>query len=115
MTHKDLIVWKKSMEVVVLVYEFVGKLPKAERFGLISQMQRAAVSVPSNIAEGAGRNSKKELLRFLYISQGSLSELNTQIQICQMLKLSFPGPELIDKLDHTGKLLTNLIKSLKPE
>ncbi len=115
MTHKDLVVWKKSMELVLLVYEFANGLPKSEQFGLVSQMQRAAVSVPSNIAEGAGRNSRKELLRFLYISQGSLSELNTQIQVSQMLKFCNPDPKLSDTLDYTGRLLTNLIKSLKTE
>ncbi|MCK5822230.1 MAG: four helix bundle protein [Bacteroidales bacterium] len=113
MTHKDLIVWKKSMELVVLVYKFVSRLPKNEQFGIVSQMQRAAVSVPSNIAEGASRGSRKDFVRFLYISQGSLSELNTQYQICLMLKFCNPDPVLYDRLDHVSKLLMNLIKSLK--
>lgn len=115
MIHKDLLVWKKSMELVVLVYGFTNNLPKEERFGLISQMQRSAVSVPSNISEGAGRSSKKDFRRFLYNALGSLNELDTQYQICLKLKLCNSDPELYDKLDHAGKLLMNLIKSIKPE
>ena len=80
-SHKDLIVWKKSMDLVQITYEFSTNYPDSEKFGLISQMRRAAVSVPSNIAEGAARNSTKEYIRFLYIALGSLSELETQILI----------------------------------
>lgn len=101
------------MELVVLLYDFTSKLPESEKYGLCSQMKRAAVSVPSNIAEGAGRSSRKDYLRFLYISQGSLSELNTQYQICLRLDLCNHNPDLDDKIDHVGKLLSNLIKSLK--
>jgi len=113
MTHKDLLVWKKAVELVVLIYEYVQDFPPHERYGLASQMQRAAISVPSNIAEGAGRHTKKELLRFLYISQGSLSELGTQMEVCKRIGLIDPSPTLCDKFDHTSKLLTNLIKSLR--
>ena len=113
MMHTDLLVWKKSMELVVLVYKFAKTLPTHEKYGLASQIQRASVSIPSNIAEGSGRVSKKELLRFLYIARGSLSELDTQLKICEMLEHCKITKELIDKLDHTSILLMKLIKSLK--
>lgn len=113
MTHKDLIVWKKSVELVVLVYKFAAELPNNERYGLVSQMQRASVSIPSNIAEGAGRNSVKDYIRFLQISKGSLCELETQYHICIELNLITPNLNIIDKLDHVGKLLSNHIKSLR--
>lgn len=96
-----------------MIYQFVAGLPKNEQFGLVSQMQRAAVSIPSNIAEGAARNTRKEYVRFLYISLGSLTELETQYQICLRLDLCNHNPDLDDKIDHVGKLLSNLIKSLK--
>jgi len=115
MTHKDLLVWKKSMELVVMLYDFANKLPESEKYGLCSQMHRAVVSIPSNIAEGAARNTRKEYVRFLYISLGSLTELETQYQICLSLKFCNNNPGLNDKIDHVGKLLSNLIKSLKSQ
>ena len=78
-THKDLDVWKKAMELAKEIYLLTSNFPKEEIYGLSSQMRRASVSIPSNIAEGAARNSDKEFARFLYISLGSLSELDTQI------------------------------------
>lgn len=113
MIHKDLQVWKKSMELVLLIYKMGDKLSKNENFGLVSQMQRAAVSIPSNIAEGAARSSRKDYVRFLYMSRGSLTELETQYQICLRLDLTKPNPILSDKIDHVGKLLSSQIKSLK--
>ena len=74
-THKDLNVWKKSMNLVILTYRLTNQFPKEELFGLASQMRRAAVSIPSNIAEGHGRNSDKDLIRFLFFSLGSASVL----------------------------------------
>jgi four helix bundle protein len=78
MNHKDLDVWKKSMNLVVLIYDITSKFPSDERFGLTSQMRRAAVSIPSNIAEGAARKGDKEFIQFLMIALGSLSEVETQ-------------------------------------
>ena len=74
-THLDLDVWKKSMQIVKKIYKITSKFPDTEKYGLTNQMRRCAVSIPSNIAEGAGRNSKKEFKQFLYISLGSISEL----------------------------------------
>lgn len=80
-SYKDLIVWNKSMELVTEVYRLVKLLPKEETYALSDQMRRAAVSIPSNIAEGHSRNYDKELIQFLYIAKGSKAELDTQIQI----------------------------------
>jgi four helix bundle protein len=80
-THKNLDVWNMGMDLVENVYRITEAFPKEEQFGLTSQMPRAAVSVPSNIAEGAARSSKREFLQFLYISLSSLSEIETQLII----------------------------------
>jgi four helix bundle protein len=84
-THKDLIVWQKSINLVTLVYKITNQFPKEEIYGLTSQMRRAAVSIPSNIAEGHGRFSDKELIRFLFISLGSSAELETQLILANNL------------------------------
>ena len=83
--YRDLIVWQKSMDLVKEIYLQTGKLPNCEMFGLTNQMRRAAVSIPSNIAEGYGRHSANEYVRFLNIARGSKNELETQLQICVML------------------------------
>lgn len=85
MTHKDLKVWQKAMQLVTLLYNCTKSFPKEEIFGLVSQMRRSAVSIPSNIAEGYGRMSNKELVHFLYISLGSASELEIQLIIAKNL------------------------------
>ena len=112
-THKDLNVWKKSMNLVVLTYKLTGLFPKEEIFGLSSQMRRASVSIPSNIAEGHARNSEKELIRFLYISLGSASELETQLLISN--KLGFLNEESFNKINDMNnevvKMLVSLIRS----
>lgn len=76
---KELLVWQKAMDLTVFVYKLTGEFPKEEKYGLISQIQRCAISIPSNIAEGSGRVSKKEFRHFLSISMGSLFELETQM------------------------------------
>jgi four helix bundle protein len=102
MDHKDLDVWKKGMELVERVYSMSRAFPDSERYGLTSQIRRAAVSIPSNIAEGAARKSDKELLQFLSIAIGSLAELETQYLIA--IRLGF-----LEK----DKSLTNLINDEK--
>jgi len=112
---RELDLWKCSMELVVEVYTLTRKLPEHERFGLVSQMQRAAVSVPSNIAEGYGREHTKELIKFLYVSRGSLMELSTQMEISVKLGyLSESDLKQFESLSNTvHKLLNGLIFSLK--
>ena len=84
-SHKDLKVWQESMTLVVQIYKISEDFPKHEVYGLTSQIRRAAVSIPSNIAEGAGRKGENEFTRFLYIALGSLSEVETQLEISQRL------------------------------
>ena len=114
-THKDLEVWKKSIEMVTKIYTLTRGFPKEELYGLTSQMRRAAVSVPSNIAEGAGRNSSKELLQFLYFATGSLSELETQLIISHNLGyLNNEQKQDIDTIcSDIFKMLSKLIQSIK--
>lgn len=84
-SFKELIIWQKSMELVEEVYRIIRLLPPEEKFALADQIKRSAVSIPSNIAEGKGRNSDREFLRFLNIANGSAYELETQLIICQRL------------------------------
>jgi four helix bundle protein len=88
MEHKNLDVWKKSMDLVEVTYKLTQQFPDSEKFGLTSQMRRSAVSIPSNIAEGAARKGDKELIQFLYIALGSISELETQYLIAVRLKFT---------------------------
>lgn len=111
--HHQLRVWQESMDLVVAVYAMVSTFPQAERFGLVSQMQRAAVSVPSNIAEGAARSSKRDFLRFLHIARGSLSELETQCHIAQRLGYTNDVSTTIKAIDSVFSQLGGLIRHLK--
>ncbi len=114
--HKDLEVYKASMELVRMVYELCKIFPKEEIYGLTSQMKRAAVSVPSNIAEGNGRKSPKELNNFLNIALGSLIELETQLDIAKMLQFSIDEMNhyaIEDQLQKAKRLLIGLIKSVQ--
>ena len=114
-THKDLDVWKLSIDFVTEIYALTMRFPKEEQFGLTNQIRRASVSVPSNIAEGAGRRSDKEFLQFLYISLGSVQEIDTQILISLNLNyLTKSEYEILRiKLDQISKMLSGLIKSVK--
>ena len=86
-SYRELAVWQRAMELVAIVYELASSLPRNETYGLQSQMQRAAVSIPSNIAEGHARESTKEYLRYLLVARGSMAELETQLLLCVKLKL----------------------------
>jgi four helix bundle protein len=113
--HKTLEAWKQAIELTVRIYRLTEKLPKAEQFGLTGQMRRAAVSVASNIAEGAARNTKKEFMRFLHTAQASLAELDTQVFICMKLEY-FSDEEVLqldEEMEREIKLITGLIKFLK--
>lgn len=111
-THKDLDVWKEAMALTKGIYSLTRDFPKEEIYGLVSQMRRSAISVPSNIAEGAARGSRKDFIRFLYIAQGSLAELETQTLLAR--DLGFTNNDEADKsIDKVGRMLTGLIKALK--
>jgi len=113
--HKKLDAWLKAIELTVETYRQTEKLPGDEKFGLISQMRRSAVSVASNIAEGAARDTKKDFIRFLHNAKGSLSELDTQVVICNRLGY-LTGDEceiLNEHMERESKLLTGLIRYLK--
>ena len=113
--HKNLNAWLKSFDFVKEIYSVTKKFPDEERYGLISQIKRAAVSVPVNIAEGAARKSGKEFTHFLHIALGSLTELDTLLLLS--FELKFINKEdadmLIEKLDVIGKLIYGLIKSIE--
>lgn len=92
----DLLIWQKGLDLTLKIYEITKNFPEEERFGLVSQMRRAVVSIPSNIAEGYGRYNIKELINFLRIAKGSLTELDTQLIIS--VKLNFISQEIFDEL-----------------
>ena len=115
--YQDLAVWQKSMELVKQIYRLTDMIPDKGNSVLIDQMRRAAISVPSNIAEGYEHNSTKEYIRFLSIANGSKAALLTQVEICKMLDLvptadkDYPD-EVIDLLNEIGKMLNTIIKKL---
>ena len=114
-THKDLEVWKNSIKLVTQIYEKTNKFPKVELYGLTSQIRKSAISVPSNISEGAGRNHTKEFIQFLYISMGSLAELETQLIIAS--NLNYLSDQVFENLNlsiiEIRSQLSGLIKSLQ--
>ncbi len=113
--HKQLNVWEGSMELTSMVYKLTQGFPAHELYGLTSQIRRAAVSIPANIAEGAARQTKKEFSQFLHISQGSLSELDTLIELARTLR--YVTKEAWAKVDvqmiQIDKMVTGLIKKLQ--
>jgi four helix bundle protein len=115
-SHRDLRVWQKSMNLVVAVYRLTRTFPRDELFGLTNQMRRAAVSIPSNIAEGHGRLNRREFNQFLRISRGSCSELQTQLEIAAALKLG--DPALLKRAQEleieVGKMLLSLLSRVNP-
>jgi four helix bundle protein len=116
-SFKELTVWQEAMNLVEMVYQQTMNLPKMEMYGLTSQIRRAAVSIPANIAEGNGRRSRNEYLRFLSIANGSITELETHILIVERLNLitSEASEQLQNKLNTVGRLLSALRKSLVPD
>jgi four helix bundle protein len=113
LSYRDLNVWQNGMDLVEDVYKIAANFPKEEKYGLTSQVRRCAVSIPSNIAEGFMRQSTKEYIQFLYISLGSLGELDTQMEIAVRLSFMEAQKDLNEKTLLVRKQLFGLIKSLK--
>lgn len=112
-TFRDLIAWQKAMDLTRQIYRITAGMPESERFGLTSQMRRAAISIPSNIAEGYARQSRIDYIRFLKTARGSLAELQTQMILSVQLSFIEPPQELHDLLAETDRVLQGLIRSLK--
>jgi len=113
-THRNLLVWQKSIDFVTKIYKMTDRFPKTEMYGLTSQLRRAAVSVPSNIAEGSARDSDKELVRFLNISRASGAEVETQLISSENLGyIEFTNNKLKEELIEILKVLTALINKIK--
>lgn len=114
-SHKDLIVWQKGIDLAIIIYKLTSKFPPEEKFGLINQMRRAAVSISSNIAEGRSRSTRKDFAQFLHIALGSVSELETQLEIAK--RLEYGGKvdynETVATLQEVSKMLASIIASLK--
>ena len=113
--HKKLEVWKNAMNLAVRIYALTGRFPKDEIYGITSQLRRAAVSVPSNIAEGAARTGRKEFLQFINIAQGSLSEIDTQIELSNRLKFldDQQYKEIQERIVVVSKQLYGLRRSIQ--
>ncbi len=112
-SYKDLQVWKDSMDLVIDIYKLTEKFPNSELYGLTSQVRRSSVSVPSNIAEGSGRKYSKEYVHFLYVSKGSLLELETQLEISNRLGYTKSVDYFNERIKHIRIMLISLIHSLE--
>jgi four helix bundle protein len=114
--YRDLIVWQKAMGLVIEIYQHTKSFPEEERYGLTSQLRRSSVSLPSNMAEGYGRNSTQDYIRFLRIANGSLFELQTQLEIARNLNMlseeSFSV--LFEMSREIERMLSSLINKIKP-
>lgn len=113
MIHSDLEVWKKAIDFVTEIYKITKEFPKEEIYGLTSQIRRAAVSIPSNIAEGSGRKSDKEFIQFLYIALGSVAETETQLIIASKINYLENAENIIKETETIRRMLLGLIKHLK--
>ena len=113
--YRDLIAWQKGMQLVVAIYDATDGFPSHEQFGLTSQLRRAAVSVPSNIAEGKAHYSNRDFVRFLRHSRGSVAEIETQVLIAEQRQYlpADTAKQLSQRLDELGRILSGLINSLR--
>ena len=112
-THKDLDAWSKAIELVEAVYGLTKAFPKTEMYGLTNQLRRAAVSVPSNIAEGAARRSTKEFIQFLHVALGSVAEVETQVIIAQRLDYVDDVNSIEEQIEAVRRLILGLIRYLR--
>lgn len=114
-SYRDLVVWQKSMDLVVLCHQLADQLPQSEKYGLCSQIRRAAGSIPANIAEGFGRHNRGDFVHHLWISNGSLKELETHIEV--VVRLKFCARADVTKhvalCEEVGRMLLGLIRKLK--
>ena len=111
--HKDLDVWKKSIDLVAQIYEISKGFPKEEAYGLQGQIRRAVVSIPANISEGASRNTKKEYIQFLYIALGSASEVETHLIVSQKIGFISAIDDALADIENIKKMLNGLISFLR--
>src|SRR5262245_37406876 len=111
-THKDLDAWQRALVLAELIYRASKSFPSEEKFGLSSQMRRAAVSILSNIAEGAARHTRPEFLHYLYVARGSLAELDAQVTLAVRLNLCSEADDIEREVQRVGRLLTGLIAKL---
>ncbi len=112
-SFQKLVVWNKAIDLVTEIYKSTELLPSHEKYGITSQLQRAAVSIPSNIAEGHGRRSNGDFARFLTIGLGSCREVQTLIIICEKLGYLQHNPELSNSCEEIAKMLTSLIRKIR--
>jgi four helix bundle protein len=114
-SYKDLVLWRKSMDLAVAVHRLGSELPRTEKFGLVTQLHRSAVSVPSNVAEGSARRTTREFIAFLHIARGSLAELETQLLLAR--RVGYLGVEAAPEIDalivEVGRLLNAVIAGLR--
>lgn len=108
--YKDLFVWQRSMDFAIRIYEVSAVFPVNEKYALTSQLQRAVLSVPANIAEGYARQSKKEFIQFLYIANGSLAEVETYLEFA--LRIKYINNKIKDELELTKEEIRKMLKSL---
>jgi four helix bundle protein len=111
--HRELVVWQEAIKLAVMVYRETARFPREELYGLTAQVRKSAASVPSNIAEGAARNSTRELVQFLGYASGSRAETDSHLEIASQLGFVRSDSEVIKQLERVGQLLTALRKSLK--
>ena len=113
-SHKDLLVWQRSMDLVETVYRLTGSFPSMEQWGLVSQMRRAAISVPSNIAEGYGRQATGEYRYHLSIGRGSLLELETQVLLAKRLRYLQPADadSVLNEIEEISRMIATLVSKL---
>jgi len=109
-TYRDLIVWQKAMQLVTAIYALTKTLPKDKTYGLLPQIRRCCISIPSNIAEGYGRKSTNDYIRFLQIAIGSLYELQTQIEIC--LNLKYVANTIFEDIHEQSREIERMLSSL---
>lgn len=112
-SYRDIIGWQRGMELAEMMYGFVDALPESERFGLRSRLRRAAVSIPTNIAEGYGRGTPAEFLRSLRVARGSVAEVSTQLELVSRPRMAEPHQSIIDLVAETDRVIQGLIRSLE--